>query len=72
MGGTNVGYSRDEQPDFLQVIIALVITTDGFPLAYEVMGGNTSARAILRQFPAYGENTCGQAKRIEVIASGAI
>ena len=46
-------------PDCLQVIIALVITTDGFPLAYEVMGRNTSARAILRQFPAYGENTCG-------------
>ena len=35
------GYSRDRRPDCLQVVIALVITTDGFPLAYEVMDGNT-------------------------------
>ncbi len=45
-------------PDCLQVIIALVITTDRFPLAYEVMDGNTSDRAI-GSFLAYGENTCG-------------
>jgi len=35
------GYSRDGRPDCLQVVIALVITPDGFPLAYEVMDGNT-------------------------------
>ena len=31
------GYSRDGRPDCLQLVIALVVTTDGFPLAYEVM-----------------------------------
>ena len=36
------GYSRDGRPDCLQVVIALVITPDGFPLAYEVMDGNTA------------------------------
>jgi hypothetical protein len=32
----------------LQLVIALVITTDGFPLAYEVMNGNNSDRTTLR------------------------
>src|SRR5262249_8175462 len=45
-----LGYSRDGRPDCLQVVIALVITTDGFPLAYEVMNGNTSDRTTLRSF----------------------
>ena len=36
------GYSRDGRPDCVQVVIALVITPDGFPLAYEVLAGNTA------------------------------
>jgi transposase len=39
------GHSRHQRTDCLQVVIALVITTDGFPLAYEVMAGNTGDRA---------------------------
>jgi len=39
-----------QRTDCLQVVIALVITTDGFPLAYEVMDGNTSDRTTLRGF----------------------
>jgi hypothetical protein len=31
------GYSRDSRPDCVQVVIALIVTPDGFPLAYEVM-----------------------------------
>src|SRR6266702_4611038 len=46
------GYSRDGRPDCLQVVIALVITPDGFPLAYEVMNGNTPASSTLRAFLA--------------------
>jgi transposase len=38
------GYSRDHRPDCLQVIVALVITPEGFPLAYEVLDGNTSEK----------------------------
>ena len=42
------GYSRDHRPDCAQVLIALVVTFDGFPLGYEVFAGNT-----LRYLPAY-------------------
>src|SRR6476469_9906290 len=34
------GYSRDHRPDCKQVLIALVVTFDGFPLGYEVFAGN--------------------------------
>jgi len=64
------GYSRDGRPDCLQVVIALVITPDGFPLAYEVMDGNTSDRTTLRGFLDQIENTYGQAKRLWVMDRG--
>ena len=64
------GYSRDGRPDCLQVVIALVITTDGFPLAYEVMDGNTSDRATLRGFLDKIESTYGKAKRMWVMDRG--
>src|SRR5206468_9633861 len=64
------GYSRDGRPDCLQVVIALVVTTDGFPLAYEVMDGNTSDRTTLRQFLTKIENTYGRAKRVWVMDRG--
>jgi len=64
------GYSRDGRPDCLQVVIALVITTDGFPLAYEVMDGNTSDRTTLRTFLTHVENTYGKAKRVWVMDRG--
>ncbi len=64
------GYSRDGRPDCLQVVVALVITTDGFPLAYEVMDGNTSDRTTLRQFLSHVEKTYGRAKRVWVMDRG--
>ena len=64
------GYSRDGRPDCLQVVIALVVTTDGFPLAYEVMDGNTSDRTTLRGFLDKIENTYGKAKRMWVMDRG--
>lgn len=44
------GYSRDHRPDCQQVVIALVITPEGFPLAYEVYPGNTADCTTLRDF----------------------
>ena len=44
------GYSRDKRGDCLQVVVALVLTPDGFPLAYEVMPGNTSDKGTQMQF----------------------
>jgi transposase len=35
------GYSRDKHSDYVQVVIALIITPEGFPIAYEVLPGNT-------------------------------
>ena len=64
------GYSRDGRPDCLQVVIALVVTTDGFPLAYEVMDGNTSDRTTLRGFLEKIEATYGKAKRMWVMDRG--
>lgn len=64
------GYSRDGRPDCVQVIIALVITPDGFPLAYEVMDGNTSDRTTLRQFLDLIEQTYGKARRTWVMDRG--
>jgi len=64
------GYSRDGRPDCLQVVIALVITTDGFPLAYEVMNGNTADCTTLRSFLNKIEQTYGKAKRMWVMDRG--
>ena len=51
-------------------MIALVVTPDGFPLAYEVMNGNTSDRATLRAFLDDIEKTYGKAKRTWVMDRG--
>jgi transposase len=64
------GYSRDGRPDCLQVVIALVVTTDGFPLAYEVMNGNTTDCTTLREFLHKIETTYGKAKRMWVMDRG--
>jgi transposase len=64
------GYSRDGRPDCLQVVIALVITPDGFPLAYEVMDGNTSDKTTLRGFLVKIEGLYGKAERVWVMDRG--
>ena len=64
------GYSRDGRPDCLQLVIALVVTPDGFPLAYEVMNGNTSDRTTLRTFLKSIETTYGKARRVWVMDRG--
>src|SRR6516225_6690913 len=64
------GYSRDGRPDCLQLVIALVVTPDGFPLAYEVMNGNTSDRTTLRGFLEKIEDTYGKAQRVWVMDRG--
>ena len=64
------GYSRDSRPDCAQVVIALIVTPDGFPLAYEVTDGNTSEQKTLRPFLEHIEKTYGQAKRVWVMDRG--
>jgi transposase len=69
-GKRRFGYSRDKRPDCVQVVIALVITLDGFPLAYEVMPGNTSDKTTLKAFLKKIEDQYGKANRIWVMDRG--
>jgi len=64
------GYSRDQRFDCKQLVIALVITPEGFPLAYEVMEGNTSDRTTLRGFLEKIESNYGKARRVWVMDRG--
>ncbi|HEX2712371.1 MAG TPA: IS1634 family transposase [Candidatus Acidoferrales bacterium] len=64
------GYSRDQRFDCKQVVIALVITPEGFPLAYEVLEGNTSDRTTLRGFLEKIESSYGKARRVWVMDRG--
>ncbi len=64
------GYSRDRRPDCVQVVIALIVTPEGFPLAYEVLPGNTADNTTLPAFLAQIEARYGQARRIWVLDRG--
>jgi Transposase DDE domain len=64
------GYSRDHRFDCRQVVIALVVTPEGLPLAYEIMEGNTSDRTTLRGFLAKIEAQYGRARRVWVMDRG--
>ena len=64
------GYSRDKRPDCPQLVIALVVTPDGLPLAYEVLPGNTADCKTLRDFCAKIESQHGKARRVWVMDRG--
>ncbi len=64
------GYSRDGRPDCKQVVIALVVTPAGLPLAYEVMPGNTSDKTTLRSFLDKIEGMYGKARRVWLMDRG--
>jgi transposase len=64
------GYSRDKRPDCKQVVIALIVTPAGLPLAYEVMAGNTSEKTTLRDFLDRIENLYGKARRVWLMDRG--
>jgi hypothetical protein len=64
------GYSRDKRTDCVQVVVALVITPAGFPLAYEVLAGNTADKTTLRGFLQRIEQQYGKASRIWLMDRG--
>lgn len=64
------GYSRDKRSDCVQVVIALVVTPEGFPLAYEVMPGNTADKTTLRGFLQKIQTRFGKARRIWIMDRG--
>ena len=64
------GYSRDKRGDCRQVVIALIVTPEGFPLSYEVLSGNTADSTTLSDFLDRIEQRYGRANRIWVMDRG--
>jgi transposase len=64
------GYSRDKRSDCVQVVIALIVTPEGFPIAYEVLPGNTADCTTLRDMLRKIEAQYGKARRIWVMDRG--
>jgi transposase len=64
------GYSRDSRGDCPQVVIALVVTTDGYPVGYEVFDGNTADSTTVRKIVEKIECDHGQCNRIWVMDRG--
>ena len=64
------GYSRDKRGDCRQVVIALIVTPEGFPLSYEVLAGNTADSTTLSDFLDRIQRRYGHANRIWVMDRG--
>lgn len=69
-GLRHFGYSRDRRSDCVQVVIALIVTPEGFPVAYEVMPGNTSDKTTLPDFLHKIENQYGKMNRLWIMDRG--
>lgn len=70
MTSAKFGYSREKRFGCVQVVIGLIVTPEGFPLAYEVMSGNTADKTTLRDFLQKIESQYGKAERIWVMDRG--
>lgn len=64
------GHSRDHRPDCVQVVIALIVTPEGFPLTYEVLPGNTKDSSTLEHFLQKIHRLYGKARRIWIMDRG--
>lgn len=64
------GYSRDHRPDCTQVVVALVVTPDGLPVAYEVYAGNRHEASTLEEFLDRVESRYGRARRTWLMDRG--
>jgi transposase len=64
------GYSRDHRPDCKQVLIALVVTFDGFPLGYEIFAGNTHDSQTLQGIVTTMEARHGVVGRVWIADRG--
>jgi transposase len=66
------GYSRDHRSDCKQVVVALVLTRDGFPLAHFTLAGNTQDVQTVKQLVLAVEKRFGQSQRVWVMDRGMI
>jgi transposase len=66
------GYSRDHRGDCKQVVVALVVTRDGFPLAHRTFAGNTQDLKTVQTIVGEIETQFGKSQRIWVMDRGMI
>ena len=66
------GYSRDHRPDCKQVVIALIVNEDGFPLSYETFDGNRADVTTLEVVIRMVERKYGKARRVWIFDRGII
>ena len=66
------GYSRDHRPDCLQLLLAVIVTPEGFPLSYEVLPGNVRDEGTLDGALEAIERKHGVARRIWVFDRGVV
>ena len=64
------GHGKDRRSDCRQVLIALVVTPDGFPLNYEVLAGNTSEKTTLADLLTKIESRYGKSRRVWLMDRG--
>ena len=69
-GKRRFGYSRDHRPDCTQVVVALVVTPEGLPVAYEVYAGHTHEASTLEEFLDRVESRWGRARRTWLMDRG--
>ena len=66
------GYSRDHRPDCKQMVIALIVNSEGFPFSYETFDGNRADVSTMETILRMVERKYGKARRIWVMDRGIV
>jgi transposase len=66
------GYSRDHRPDCEQLVIALIVNSEGFPFSYETFDGNRADVSTMETILRMVERKYGKARRIWVMDRGLV
>jgi transposase len=66
------GYSRDHRPDCEQMVIALIVNSEGFPFSYETFNGNRADVSTMETILRMVERKYGKARRIWVLDRGIV
>jgi transposase len=66
------GYSRDHRPDCEQMVIALIVNSEGFPFSYETFDGNRADVSTMETILRMVERKYGKARRIWVFDRGVV
>jgi len=66
------GYSRDHRGDCLQVVLAVIVNIDGFPLSYETFDGDRTDVTTLETIMRMVERKYGRARRVWVLDRGIV